>query len=682
MRAEILAPAGGYEALEAAVRCGADAVYFGGKTLNARRGADNFDDDELEVAVAYCHTRGVKAYLTLNTLVGDEEFSQAIQFAERACAIGADALILQDIGLAHVLRAAAPTMTLHASTQMSVQTAAGLRMLRELGFSRAVLPRELSGEEIAALAVDAPLELEMFVHGALCMSVSGQCYMSAMLGSRSGNRGLCAGPCRLPFSNAIDQTHALSLKDLSLIKQMQAPQLRGIRSFKIEGRMKRPEYVAAAVTACRAALDGTLTEDVLEDLRRVFSRAGFTDGYYTGQRGRDMFGVRGRDDVVAASGVLSSLARLYEKEVPHHTVSFVFEAMPQKPLSLSASACGERVTVVSQTVPVRAQTRELTAQEVETQLKKCGGTPFIAGDTDIRIHPQLHVPMAAINALRRDALKDLEQRLSQPKQIAFSAPQMKAGEHKAPPQREVYARFSSVRQVPRDLRNIAQAEVPLDTPPESLAALAARVKTAVEIPRGLFGAEDKVRRLLLTAREAGITTAVAGTLDGLRLALDIGFETHAGFGTNAFNTQTMEAFEAMGVQSALLSAELTLGRAAFIGGTLPRGLIVYGRLPLMLTRCCPVAAGGSCAGCGGTSALTDRLGTVFPVTCSFGCSEVLNSVPIYMADRLKEIKNMDYITLYFTTESRDECREVLSLYDHAQPPPAPFTRGLYYRGVE
>lgn len=446
--------------------------------------------------------------------------------------------------------------------------------------------------------------------------------------------------------------------------------------------MKRPEYVAAAVTACRAALDGTLTENALEDLRRVFSRCGFTDGYYTGRRDRNMFGVRGKDDVVAASGVLSSLARLYEKEVPRHTVSFVFAAMSEKPVTLSASARGERVTVVSPTVPVSAQTRELTAHEVETQLKKCGGTPFIPGDADIRIQPHLHVPMAAINALRRAALKELEQRLSQPKRIAFSAPKWTEDEHNPLPQREVRARFSDVHQVPPNLCGISLAEVPIDTPPELLAALAKRVKTAVEIPRGLFGAEEKVRRLLLTAREVGIITAVAGTLDGVRLAFENGFETHAGFGTNCFNTQTTEALKAMGVQSVMLSAELTLRRAALVGGTLPRGLVVFGRLPLMLTRCCPIAAGRSCADCGGTAALTDRLGTVFPVSCSFGCAEVLNSVPVYMADRLNEIMNMDFITLYFTTESRDECREVLSLYDRAQPPLGPFTRGLYYRGVE
>ena len=312
--AEILAPAGTMDALTAAVRCGADAVYLGGKLLNARRNAANFDDETLRRAVYDCHERNVKVYLTLNTLVRDQELRDAEHMIALSCVCGVDALITQDLGIARLVRECAPAMPLHASTQMSVQTLAGLYELHDLGFSRAVLPRELSLAEIRELAAHSPIELEIFVHGALCMCVSGQCYLSAMLGSRSGSRGLCAQPCRLPFSAPGGTGYDLSLKDLSLIGRIRELNEAGVFSFKIEGRMKRPEYVAAAVTACRQALDKGETDEALSrQLQAVFSRSGFTDGYFTGKRGRAMFGIRGKEDVTAAAPVLKELSHLYEQ---------------------------------------------------------------------------------------------------------------------------------------------------------------------------------------------------------------------------------------------------------------------------------------------------------------------------------------------------------------------------------
>lgn len=248
---EILAPAGSFDSLTAAVRCGADAVYLGGRELNARRNAANFSDEELAQAVEYCHARGVKVYITLNTLVRDDEMETAMNAVRCACDVKADALILQDVGLTSLIRKAAPDMPLHASTQTSVQTLDGIKMLADMGFCRAVLPRELSKKEIEKIAAQSPIELEMFVHGALCMCLSGQCQLSAVLGSRSGNRGLCAQPCRLPFAADGGTGHDLSLKDMSLIEYLPELAQMGVLSFKIEGRMKRPEYVAAAVTACK-----------------------------------------------------------------------------------------------------------------------------------------------------------------------------------------------------------------------------------------------------------------------------------------------------------------------------------------------------------------------------------------------------------------------------------------------
>ena len=326
-KAEILAPAGNMDSLIAGVRCGADAVYLGGKELSARRNAANFTDEELEEAVRYCHARGVKVYLTLNTLASDSEMNIALGIIERACEINADALILQDLGIAKLAREAAPSMPLHASTQMSVHTLSGLFELAEMGFRRAVLARELSRSELLELAEKSPIDLEVFVHGALCMSVSGQCYLSSVLGARSGNRGLCAQPCRLPFLAPGGVRHALSLKDLSLVESLTELEDLGITSFKIEGRMKRPEYVAAAVTACRASLDGEYSGELMNQLQSVFSRSGFTNGYYFSKLGNDMFGIRSKEDVVSAKNVLSDLEKLYGKEKQIVPTDFAFTAI-------------------------------------------------------------------------------------------------------------------------------------------------------------------------------------------------------------------------------------------------------------------------------------------------------------------------------------------------------------------
>lgn len=681
--AEILAPAGGKEALIAAVRCGANAVYFGGKALNARRGAENFGDDELNEAVKYCHARGVKAYLTLNTLIGDSEFAEALKIVERACAIGADALILQDLGLAKQIRIIAPGMKLHASTQMSVQTAAGLEALAEAGFSRAVLPRELSREEIIALAENPPLELEMFVHGALCMSVSGQCYLSAMLGSRSGNRGLCAGPCRLPFAAENGTGYDLSLKDLSLVEHLGELEALGVQSFKIEGRMKRPEYVGAAVTACRKALDGGLTNEILTNLQSVFSRSGFTQGYYTGERGRNMFGIRQKEDVTAAAPVLSSLANLYNNEKPLIPVDFAFTCVSGEPLSLAASAMGKNIFEYSEIIPQAAKNKALQREAVEEQLRKCGGTPFYVHTMDIDLEEGLNVPVSALNALRRQVLERLNSALEEEKPVPFIKQKIIPLPAHTAARPVFYASFSSSGQIPVELNGIKRVFLPLETPVEELKKLMDKgLEAAVHIPRSIFGSQEKISRLLKRAKAVGVTMACAGTLDGIELAMREGFCVHAGIGTNIYNSQTLSALEQKGVTEALLSFELNLAQAASLRGALKRGLIAYGRLPLMLTRNCPIANGITCKGCKEHGGLTDRLGVVFPVQCQNGCAEILNSRPLYMADRLREMKNMDFLILYFTTETKQECEKIIHAYFDESRPEGEFTRGLYYRGVE
>ena len=401
--AEILAPAGGEAQLRAAVLCGADAVYLGLRGFNARAGAENFDENTLPQTVGWCHARGVRVYVTLNTLVTDRELPQWLHSLDAVAAAGVDGVLVQDLGLAKIIRQRYPTLPLHASTQMTIHNLAGARLLEEMGFAQVVLARELSKEEIAAICAGTSMRCEVFVHGALCMSVSGQCYLSSVLGERSGNRGRCAQPCRLDFKSH-GRGYALSLKDLTLTDRLQELEALGVASFKIEGRLKRPEYVAAAVTACRQSLAGEVPD--LETLQSVFSRSGFTDGYYTARRDLTMFGTRTREDAAAAAAVLGKLSALTRNEVGRLPVDMVLTMAPGEPATLAVTDGTHRVEVAGE-VPQAALTRPTDEELARRALEKCGGTPFYLQDLTCHIGEGLMLPLSALNRLRAAALTAL-----------------------------------------------------------------------------------------------------------------------------------------------------------------------------------------------------------------------------------------------------------------------------------
>ena len=686
---EVLAPVGSPEMLVAAVRCGAAAVYLGAGEFNARRAARNFTPEELTRAVAYCHGRGVAVHLALNTLVREDEMPRAEETAAMACAAGVDALIVQDVGLARRLRECAPDMPLHASTQLSCHTPAGVKFLRDAGFSRVVLAREMTREEIAACA-GLGVELEVFVHGALCMSVSGQCYFSAMLGGRSGNRGLCAQTCRLPFAPAGETARparegeaALSLKDCCLAAYVQDLAGLGVTSLKIEGRMKRPEYVAAATTVYAAAAAGKPVEpEQLERLKMVFSRSGFTDGYYTGRRGAAMFGVRRKEDVTAAASVLKDWQHTYERETPLVPVSARLEVTAEGSRlevrdedgrTVSVTACGGEVAVHKPLEPSRA----------EEQIRKTGGTPFYMTEVSVSVAPGLTVPMAVLNALRRQALEELlTRRETAAHGAVYTHIETAAQPLYQPPARPaVWVVLESPAQWSSAL-SCDRVFLPAGAPPEAFAALrAAGQEAGVVLPRGMFGVEAEVRRQLAEAREAGALWAMCGTVNGVALATEAGLTPVGDFGLNLTNRQALAFYRERGLAAATLSVELTFGQMP-LPAPLPVGLAVYGRQPLMLTRKCPRrCAGGSCTSCRGQG-LTDRTGTVFPVLCREGCSEVFNSVPLYWGDRLAEVPPVDFHLYRFTTETAAETAAVLEAYRSGGKPPAAITRGLYRRGVQ
>jgi len=679
---EILAPAGGIDSLTAAVRCGADAVYLGSQVLNARRNATNFSFDELKDAASYCHARGVKVYIVLNTIVSDDEFNNALSVIECGCAIGADAFIIQDLGVAWLVKATAPTMPIFASTQMSVQTTFGVNLLSSLGFLRAILPRETSMSEIETLCKSSPIELEVFVHGALCMSVSGQCYMSAMLGGRSGNRGLCAQPCRLPFGVEGGTGFDLSLKDLSIIEDIPRLAKAGVTSFKIEGRMKRPEYVAAAVTACKQSLDGKIDETLKNDLRAVFSRSGFTCGYLDAKLGKDMFGTRQKEDVTSAPAALSSLASLYRHDIQKVPIDFAFNANIDEAISLSASCCGIQIFEQSNVLAQVAQNRATDEESIKVQLQKCGGTPFFANDIFIDIDDNIFVPVSAVNSLRRAVLEKLEQKLSKPVPKAFSRTSLNFGTHESSIL-DTVLRFSSVEQIPQKVGNACSIIVPLLTEQSKLESLCkGKIPVGVEIPRGIFGTQDNIKNALQRAKECGASFAYCGTLDAVAIAKDVGIEIMGGSSLNVYNSASLKTLEELGANSCVLSPEITLQKASTLGSKIKRGLIAYGRLPLMLTRNCPAKNARDCKSCDHNAVLTDRLGVQFPIICTNGFSEILNSRPIYMAERLKELRNIDFMILFFTKESSDECEKIIDSYQNGKSFDRELTRGLYYRGVE
>ena len=398
---EILAPAGTQEALTAAVRSGANAVYLGTSAFNARMKADNFAGEKLKEAVDYCHARGVKVHVTVNTLVFDRELRQAKEVINLIASSGADAVILQDLGMAYLFKQCAGDIERHASTQMSVGTLSGVKLLCDLGYKRAVLPRELSKDEIREIKNGTTAEIEIFVHGALCMCVSGQCYMSSIFGERSGNRGLCAQPCRLPFAVQGGTGNDLSLKDLSLVEKADEILSMDIDSLKIEGRMKRPEYVSAAVTSVRCALNGNLQQELTDKLRAVFSRSGFTQGYFESKLGRDMFGIRQKEDVTASTNkVLTELSRVYEKETPLIPVEFYLSVVEGEKVSLSVSAMGKTCFVTDEAIPEKAINKPMTKESLSERIGKCGGTQFYAEKVEVDLDEGLIVPASVINNLR------------------------------------------------------------------------------------------------------------------------------------------------------------------------------------------------------------------------------------------------------------------------------------------
>ncbi len=679
---EILSPAGNAEMLTAAIRCGADAVYLGLKDFSARRNAQNFSQEELREAVKYCHIRGVKVYLTLNILIKEAELETAFNLAQTAYNLGIDGIIVEDLGLAAILHEKIPELPLHASTQMSVHSESALPILKQLGFKQVVAAREMSYSELSAFCKKADelgIVVEAFIHGALCMSVSGQCLLSAFLGSRSGNRGLCAGPCRLPFSVKNGTGYDLSLKDLSLLQHIKKLYEIGVRSFKIEGRMMRPEYVAAATYAARLALDtGVVDEKINKTLQDVFSRQGFTDGYFTNTLGKNMFGIRTKEDVVAADKAFPLLHELYRKERQSVPVDLKLKIKKNEPISLTLECEGESVTAFGE-IPKIAQNKPITYENALAFVSKLGNTPYYDEGGSVSLDDGLFVSAGELNELRRNACSKLDEKKAEIKHpLSFESyvnTKIASRNNKTP---LIYARFEKLSQIPKDLSGIAAVIIPLE---ENIDNLKLKdIPLIVDIPRGI-SSETEIEKRLKTFKEKGFTTALCGNLSAVTIATREGFKIIADTGLNISNSESVSAVSHFGAEAVTISCEEEISGILKIPSEIKKGIVAYGNIPLMLFKNCPLKNGIGCNKCEKNGVITDRLGIDFPVRCRMGYSELLNSLPIWLADRLNELRGLDFITLYFTRETPERVEMVINSYKNGSAPDVKHTRGLYYRGT-
>ena len=686
---EILAPVGNKEMLRAAVFSGADAVYLGFSGFNARTSADNFNADTLKDAVSFCHARGVAVHVALNTTVYGGELPALEQAIRAVAASGADAVICQDLAVATLIGKIAPQLPRHGSTQMSVHSLQGALELKELGFTRVVLARELSMPEVEHITKHCGIETECFVHGALCMCVSGQCYMSAFLGGRSGNRGSCAGPCRLPFeANALPEgkpgrLHHLSLKDNSVIDKLDKLQALGVASAKIEGRLRTPEYVAAAVSACLAGREGRAYDRDL--LKNAFSRSGFTSGYLDGKIDGTMFGVRSEADAEQTKKTLPMLRELYRRERSRVPVKMKLEIEEGGEKLTVTDADGSKAFAYGDAEPQPARTDP--AESLHRSLAKTGGTPFAVEDQDITVEMDggpWFIPGSAVNELRREALDALL------KKREVLRPWPTTEEHvpalplrTLPPHRTLRARFESWEQVPeRALDGIEYLILPIaqaDRVPREW-----RAKTLLELPRVMFGKleEDTARRIAVT-QDAGFAGYEVSNIAHLRLCR--GLPMSGSFGLNITNQLAAQFYADNGLGSMLILPEVKDSDISTIAPThngrpVPTGVLVYGHMPLMITRACPLQNIHDCAHCDKTGVLTDRKAKKFPVRCGLGVRTIYNPVPIYMGDKPGAL-TVDYGVAYFTLESREEAAKILEMIRTHAPFEGDFTRGLYFKGT-
>lgn len=690
---ELLAPAGSMEALRAAVQNGANAVYLGCGQFNARQSAKNFTPQALAEAVKYCHIRGVAVHLTVNTLVSDKEMDEAAALIRHAANAGVDAFIVQDLGIVGLCRQIAPNVPLHGSTQMTVHSLPGVQFCAGIGMSRVVLSRELSREEIRYICANSPIEIEVFGHGALCMGYSGQCYLSAAIGGRSGNRGRCAQPCRQSYGyDRWQGKYPLSLKDNCTVQYVKELEEMGVASLKLEGRMKRPEYVAAVTQVYRQAIDsGRVTKPMLEQLSTAFNRQGFTD-YYSGKTGAHMFGIR--EDSTTNERWCKEMRQTYES-AENSLVPVEFQMIVHTgQTALKVIDSDGRSCTAYGPAPEPARTMELTHDALASRLSKTGGTPYLCVRVRSDIAPGLTLSAAAINGLRRDALNLLTAQRARREAPVLGRPS-RLPRYKGlstPP--ELTVQVTTREQItPKLLKTkLSVLYVPLHLlceDPEFCQSLTRQVTVCAALPRIVHDGElPKLQQDLLAVKALGVEEALIGNVGLLLPVRECGLRTRGDFGLNLYNSGSMNCARDLQLRSACLSFEMTLPQIRDVSKAVPSELLIYGRLPLMVTENCLIKGKTGACTCHIASAkLTDKTGAQFPIIKDGNAcrSVLLNGKKLYWLDRQEDLMRLGLwaTRMCFTTENPKEVDRILSDRENEAPfDPGVCTRGLYLRGVE
>ncbi|MDY3927915.1 MAG: U32 family peptidase [Clostridia bacterium] len=681
---ELLAPAGSAEALTAAVQSGADAVYIGGSKFSARASAQNFDADQMREWVNYCHLRNVKVHVAANTLVKEKETDKYLKYIGELNDIGVDAVIIQDIGMAKAVHMKYPNLELHASTQITCASSDTALYLENIGFSRIVLARELDISAIEKISKNITAETEVFIHGAICMCYSGQCLMSSMIGGRSGNRGYCAQPCRLPYKlqqngKNMKTGYLLSPKDMCLANHLEELEKAGVTSLKIEGRLKRPEYVSAVTGVYRKLLDSKSkpTDEDSKQLLDAFNRSGFTDGYFTKKTGKEMMSYHNPSNI--SENRFSEEAKqrcIKDIELKTIPIDIYAELKKDEFLVVKISDGCRSVTVLSEKKAEEARVKPITKERLVEQLCKLGATPYAIRNIDAAVDENVIIPVGEINSVRRKACEKLsEERIKREKNIISNY------------------RFD-IEDKPV---NEMSFTVNVRTKEQAKACFDEGIKTVYAPAEVILNSNinaDWIQVCPPVDREG--KTRCRKVSDKIQISswgqmtIDKNSEFYGEFRLNITNSYSLENMK--NFKCVTLSPELTLKEIKAMKKPVNCEVIVYGRIPLMVYENCPKKAAGYCDKGKSKAFLKDRMNEDFPLICREGCyCELLNSKPLFMADKLNDLRNIGirYMRLDFTVEDYDETRKIIKEYKDAfyngivkQRKENTFTRGHFYKGIE
>lgn len=694
---ELLAPAGNESSVYAAVQSGADAVYIGGEIFSARQSAENFTLEKIAEMVRYCHLRGVKVYAAVNTLVKDREIMFLCDYAYKLSAAGIDGIIIQDIGVFSVLKQIIPEVPLHASTQMTVHNLEGVEYLHNIGFKRVVIARELSKKNIEYICGNTECEIEMFVHGAICVSYSGQCLMSSIIGGRSGNRGRCAQPCRLPYELLrsgvkITDGNLLSTKDMALLDEIKGIEKMGVTSLKIEGRLKRAEYVALTTGIYRKYIEtGKADKEDWKTLMAAFNRSGFTKAYYSGAI---------NDKMMSYNDPSNMGERIFDDNVKAHCredarfrlVRINIKAVLKKDMPFSVTFSdfdGRAVTAAGTLIPETAVNRPIDKERLYAQLSKLGSSVYFPVDISVDMDEGLSLPISEINEVRRKAADMLTAARTENAACRYKAVEtLEYADRSLIGSMEITVEVNTKEQFDAAIKNnIEKIYIPYEM--YDYAEKSADLNTLLIIKPPVVQHDDKPD-FVMPKNAGAVMINYPYQTEKYK-----DYECYGNYRLNIMNNYAAGFYKDK-LKRITLSPEMNLKE---IETFLKKSeddieLIAYGRLALMTLRACPGKLYGKCRGKrDNLYSLRDRKNEVFPIMCADECiSSLLNSKPIYMADKLEDIKKLkiNAIRLIFTVEKFLECDKIISMYRYAlrenkydmKMLDNTYTRGHYYRGVE